>query len=91
MSLIINNFVDCPKMSIFSLTITVLNFCITGCKNISNPIKLKVMTQQEISNRLEIQGLWYNSIVVHTADGWRIKEHIEYDYWKDNMPDGFKF
>ena len=210
MSLIIDNFVDGPKMSnddpeivknikmkcnkirvmaIFSLTIIVLNFCITGCKNISNPIKLNVMTQQEISNRLEIQellssycfavderdwdtyrkiftkdaiiddsaaggfksgidehvsfmkkaltkiliaqhqispclisflndqeaivktkclcpmvlevgggkthvfyqGLWYKSIVVHTADGWRIKEHIEYDYWKDNMPDGFKF
>jgi|SRR5579859_143177 len=37
------------------------------------------------------QGLWYKSIVVHTADGWRIKEHIEHDYWKDNMPDGFTF
>jgi len=174
--------------SIFISTMAVVYFSIAGCENISSPVKSNTMTQQEITNRLEIQellssycfaiderdwdtyqkiftkdaiiddsaaggfksgvdehvsfmkkaltkvlisqhqispclikflndqeaivktkclcpmvleagddkhvfyqGLWYKSIVVHTSDGWRIKEHIEHDYWKDNMPDGFKF
>ncbi|MDB5086604.1 MAG: hypothetical protein JWR09_598 [Mucilaginibacter sp.] len=37
------------------------------------------------------QGLWYRTIAVRTPEGWRIKEHVEHDYWKDNMPEGFKF
>lgn len=37
------------------------------------------------------QGLWYRSVAVRTPMGWRIMEHVEHDYWKDQMPEGFTF